>query len=101
MTDFATPTVFVEVITPSPPIVVEVGIQGPPGPPGPPGDIGNISTDPGNALTAGTDQGLYVPDTSAGALLIANRLSELDTPEAKVAARQNLELQDIDGGTFN
>lgn len=44
------------------PLVVELGIPGPPGPPGPPGDIGNISTDPGNALTAGSDQGLYVPD---------------------------------------
>jgi hypothetical protein len=31
----------------------------------------------------------------------ANRFSELDTQEKKVEARQNLELQYIDCGTFN
>lgn len=48
------------------------------GPPGPPGSGG--------------------PD---GAFLIVNRLSELDTDSSKAAARTNLGLQVIDGGTFN
>jgi hypothetical protein len=55
-----------------------------------------VTDDFGNPLQVSVTDG-----SLAGALLIANRLSELDTPEAKVAARQNLELQDIDGGTFN
>lgn len=38
MTSPATPTVLVEIITPSPPLVAELGIPGPPGPPGPPGE---------------------------------------------------------------
>ena len=32
---------------------------------------------------------------------VANNFSELDTAEKKVAARENLELQYIDCGTFN
>lgn len=48
---------------------VEMGFQGPPGPPGPPGPKGDpglpgidaISTDPGNAITTGTDGGAYCP----------------------------------------
>ena len=36
-----------------------------------------------------------------GALLVTNRLSEFSTSEAKTEARQNLELQNIDAGTFN
>jgi hypothetical protein len=56
------PAVLVEIVVSTPALEVELGIPGPPGPPGPPGDIGNISNDPGNALTAGSDQGLYVPD---------------------------------------
>lgn len=61
MTD-PVPAVLVEIVVPMPALEVDLGIPGPPGPPGPPGDIGNISNDPGNALVAGTDQGLYVPD---------------------------------------
>lgn len=34
-------------------------------------------------------------------LLVGNRLSEFSTAQAKVEARQNLELQHIDSGTFN
>lgn len=34
------------------------------------------------------------------ALHTANRLSEFSTPQAKRDARENLELQHIDGGTF-
>lgn len=38
----------------------------------------------------------------SGAYLQAGlRLAEFNTPEAKAAARANLELQNIDGGTFN
>ena len=33
--------------------------------------------------------------------LIASRFSELSTQQARIEARQNLELQDIDCGTFN
>lgn len=52
---------------------------GPPGPPGPPGPIG----------------------TAEGAFLVVNRFYEIsDNEEAKAAARQNLGLQIIDGGTF-
>lgn len=32
---------------------------------------------------------------------IANRLNELTTPEARAAARANLDLTTVDGGTFN
>ena len=55
-----------------------VAMQGPPGPPGTPG-----SGSPGD----------YLQTTL--------RLAEFSTPEARAAARANLELQDIDGGTFN
>ena len=55
--------------------VVSVGMQGPPGA-------------PGSAV-----EGSF--------LQVTNRLSEFNTPEAKAAARANLELQYIDGGTFN
>lgn len=39
------------------------GLPGPPGPPGPPGanGLGSISADAGNAITTGTDGGLYCP----------------------------------------
>lgn len=49
--------------------------SGPPGPPGPPGTVD-------------------------GAFMIVNRFSELETPQAKTAARINLELQAIDCGEF-
>ena len=32
---------------------------------------------------------------------VANRFSELTTEQAKAEARANLDLQTIDGGTFN
>lgn len=48
------------------------------GPPGPPGPAGTVD----------------------GAFMIVNRLSELDTPQAKTTARINLELQAIDCGVF-
>lgn len=35
-----------------------------------------------------------------GAFMVANRLSELTTPQSKVDARTNLELQHIDCGVF-
>lgn len=56
-------------------VVVAVGQQGPPGKP------------------AGGESGAYL---QAGL-----RLAEFNTPEAKAAARANLELQNIDCGTFN
>lgn len=40
------------------------------------------------------------PSDLSSALLIVNRLSELDTPQAKIDARTNLELQHIDCGEF-
>lgn len=50
--------------------------QGPPGIQGPPGPIGD-------------------------AFQIMNKFSELDTEQKKADARTNLELQNIDCGTFN
>ena len=44
---------------------VVLGIPGPPGPPGEKGangDVSSLSADPGNAITVGTDGGLYAPD---------------------------------------
>ena len=52
--------------------------QGPEGKRGPPGPVGD----------------------AGGALLVANRLSEFDDETKKSAARANLGLQVIDGGTF-
>lgn len=40
------------------------------------------------------------PGDASGAFLVMNRLAELDTPQAKVDARENLELQHIDCGEF-
>ena len=40
------------------------------------------------------------PGDAGGALLVANRLSEFDDETKKSAARTNLGLQVIDGGTF-
>lgn len=62
-------------------VLVDVGIPGPPGPAGAPGTPG--SGDPGDYLQT------------------ALRLAEFSTPEARAAARANLELETIDGGTFN
>lgn len=67
------------VIQPSAPVIIEtaaadpvvIEAAGPQGPPGP-----------------------------SDALRIPNRLAEFDTPQAKVAARINLELQAIDCGVF-
>jgi hypothetical protein len=39
-------------------------------------------------------------NAAAGVLLAANRLAEFDTEAKKSAARANLGLQVIDGGTF-
>jgi len=58
------------------PITVETGFQGPPGPPGPPGPKGDpglpginaISTDPGNAIVAGSDGGAYCPAVIASTM---------------------------------
>lgn len=68
------------VLQPSAPVVIEtattvpvlIEVAGPQGPPGP-----------------------------SDAFRIPNRLSELDTPQAKIDARTHLELQAIDCGTFN
>lgn len=63
--------------------LLEVNQQGPVGPPGPPGPQGPA-----------WDQG--------GAFMVTNRFAEIATDEtAKAAARQNLGLAVIDGGTFN
>lgn len=37
---------------------------------------------------------------TAGALMVTNRLSEFDSPQSKVGARTNLELEHIDCGVF-
>jgi hypothetical protein len=51
-------------------------------------------------LTAG-EQGPPGPVGNAdGALLVANRLNEFDDEAKRIAARTNLGLQNIDGGTF-
>ena len=42
--------------------VVAVGAQGPAGAPAPVVAVGGISSDVGNAITHGTDGGLYAPD---------------------------------------
>ena len=48
-------------------LVAMVGVPGVPGVPGPPGAPGGtISADPGNALSAGLDGGLYCPAVVAG-----------------------------------
>lgn len=65
--------------------IIEVYVAGPPGPPGPPG------SGDGGALTP----------ASIGALAAASQLAEFDTEQKKSAARMNLGLQTIDGGTFN
>ena len=57
-------------------IIIEVAEQGPPGPSG-----------------SGT--------TDIEALHTSQRLAEFSTPTAKTQARTNLELEDIDCGTFN
>lgn len=63
--------------------LLEVATQGPPGPPGPQGPQGPA-----------WDQG--------GAFMVVNRFAEIAVNEtAKAQARINLDLQDIDGGTFN
>jgi hypothetical protein len=43
--------------------VAQAVLPGPPGPPGPAGanGLGAISADPGNAITTGSDGGLYCP----------------------------------------
>ena len=55
------------------PMIVTAGVPGLQGPPGPP---------------------------DADSLKVYNRLAEFDTPDAKAAARANLELQHIDCGEF-
>jgi hypothetical protein len=40
------------------------------------------------------------PGDAGGALLVANQLNEFDDEAKKAAARTNLGLQVIDGGTF-
>lgn len=63
--------------------LLEVATQGPPGPPGPAGPTGPVGD-------------------AGGALLVVNRFSEFAADEvAKAQARTNLDLQNIDGGTFN
>lgn len=61
--------------------IISIAEQGPPGPPGPPGEPGPVGD-------------------AGGALLISARLAEFDTEEAKAAARANIGLSVIDGGTF-
>ena len=43
-------------------VVVAMGAQGPAGAPAPVVAVGGISNDAGNAITHGTDGGLYTPD---------------------------------------
>lgn len=63
--------------------IVEVAVQGPPGPQGPQGVQGPVGD-------------------ADGAFTVTNRFSEIAADEAaKAQARANLDLQYIDGGTFN
>lgn len=73
-------------VTPSPaPLYVTlVGVPGARGPAGPPGDGSGGALEPADI----------------GALAVALRLAEFDTPQAKADARANLGLQTIDGGSF-
>ena len=53
-------------------------------------------------IEAVADQGPPGPSVNpADYFQTANNFSELDTEQKKIAARQNLELQYIDCGTFN
>lgn len=64
-------------------VLLEVATQGPPGPPGPTGPAGPVGD-------------------AGGAFLVLNRFNEIAVDEtAKAQARTNLDLQNIDGGTFN
>lgn len=65
------------VMEPEPDIlVVAFGDQGPPGPPGKPGNgSALISTDPGNQLTEGADEGLFVPEPSGTDFLALYQLA--------------------------
>lgn len=68
------------------------------GSPGLSGGAASISTDADNALSAGTDGGIYAPEAFA----VLARFAEISTDTtAKTQARQNLDLQNIDCGTFN
>lgn len=63
-------------------VVIASGIQGPPGPQGAQGPAGPIGD-------------------AGGAFLVTNRLSEISSDEvAKAAARANIGLAVVDGGTF-
>ena len=59
---------------------------------------GQISADANNAITPGSDDKLYAPDS----FVVLARFAEIAGNEtAKAQARQNLGLETIDGGTFN
>lgn len=56
--------------------MVADGFQGPPGPPGKSGTgIALISTDAGNQLTEGADEGLFVPEPSGTDFLALYQLA--------------------------
>lgn len=89
------------------------GPAGPQGDPGPPGGPPGPQGDPGPQGVQGPQgdpgpQGIQGPQgpqgdpgpVDPGALQISQRLAEFDTPIARAAARANLELETIDGGTF-
>ncbi len=52
------------VIVREPTVIVQAGQPGLPGPPGADGSS-HISSDPGNAITTGTDGGLFCPAVTA------------------------------------
>lgn len=65
--------------------------------------IVNVSTDPNNAVTLGSDLGIFTPAVDGTVFFrIENRFYEIAEDEtAKQTARSNLGLSTIDGGTFN
>lgn len=68
------------------------------GAPGLSGGAASISADANNALSAGTDGGIYAPT----AFTVTARFAEIAADNtAKAQARANLDLQAIDLGTFN
>lgn len=79
------PTIITEL--PSVTNIITVAEQGPKGAQGERGPMGEWTG------------GLMTP-AAIGALAISARLSEFDNEPAKAAARANLGLQYIDGGTF-
>ncbi len=61
-----------------------------------------LEPEPETLIVMAGDQGPPGVNSATGDFFqVANRFSELTTEQAKAEARANLDLQTIDGGTFN